>query len=423
LYPLKVSVFFSQFIHFFKRVIHKAHFHEPPLWLIALVAGLPIFSETMYTPALPHIAKALQVSETWVEYTLSLYFFGTALGTLFWGHFSDYYGRRPALLLGFACYVGGCFLCLKSTHITMLLGARFLQALGGSVGTVLGQAISHDVFRGRRRGQVFSVIGSIISLSTAIGPMVGGFLDQVYGWRMIFLVLMLWGFVLVITLFFKMPETHHIEKRKLPPTWRILKKMLQDPKVLTCGAIIGGANGLIFSFNAEGPFYLINILGLTPLTYGYCFTAFALTGALGNYVSKYLHNTFETSKILKHGIVIMTMGAVMFACITMILWLTGAQKGYYIAFTVISLCIIVFGRGLSMANCLSLGLEDYVKTAGVATSLFVCFYYILISGFTTVMAVLHNGTLLPMPLYFFSLTLMLLIISRFTPPAQSSEEN
>ena len=57
----------------------------PALWLIVLIVGLPQLSETVYTPSLPDIAHALRTSEAMVEYTLTIYLFGFALGTLFWG--------------------------------------------------------------------------------------------------------------------------------------------------------------------------------------------------------------------------------------------------------------------------------------------------------------------------------------------------
>lgn len=56
---------------------------QPALWLITLIAGLPQLSETVYTPSLPEIAKALMASESMVEYTLTIYLFGFAFGALF----------------------------------------------------------------------------------------------------------------------------------------------------------------------------------------------------------------------------------------------------------------------------------------------------------------------------------------------------
>ena len=57
----------------------------PSLWLLFLLVGFPQFSETVYAPALPNIAHILQTSNHLVQWTLSLYFIGFALGVFFWG--------------------------------------------------------------------------------------------------------------------------------------------------------------------------------------------------------------------------------------------------------------------------------------------------------------------------------------------------
>ena len=72
----------------------------PGLWLIVLLVGLPQLSETVYTPSLPEIAYAMKASESMVEYTLTIYLFGFAIGTLFFGKISDRFGRKPCLLAG-----------------------------------------------------------------------------------------------------------------------------------------------------------------------------------------------------------------------------------------------------------------------------------------------------------------------------------
>ena len=75
----------------------------PAIWLIVLIVGLPQLSETIYTPPLPDIARALQTSESMAEYTLTIFLFGFAICILFWGRLSDKVGRKP-------CVFGGVFI-------------------------------------------------------------------------------------------------------------------------------------------------------------------------------------------------------------------------------------------------------------------------------------------------------------------------
>ncbi|XVN42425.1 MAG: MFS transporter [Candidatus Rickettsia vulgarisii] len=111
-------------------------------WLIVLIVGLPQFSETVYTPSLPDIAHALHTSESMVEYTLTIYLFGFALGTLFWGKISDQFGRKICVISGIIIFILGCLGCYLGNTIEALSISR----LGGSVGSVLGQAISRNAF-------------------------------------------------------------------------------------------------------------------------------------------------------------------------------------------------------------------------------------------------------------------------------------
>ena len=400
----------------FKRLFHGIRpAGMPPIWIIALVAGFPIFSETMYTPALPHIARSLAVPASWVEYTLSIYFFGTAFGVIFWGRLSDRLGRRPILMAGFAIYIVSCLMCFLANNITALLMARVLQSLGGSVGVVLGQTIAHDVFTGQKRGETFSAVGSILSLAPAAGPLIGGIIDQYYGWQPIFIALMIWGFLTACLVFYYLPETRDRSQRTTTPLKPLMTRMIRDRKVIVCALTVGLSNGLLFSYNAEGPFYLIDMLGLTPFWYGAGFAGLALTGALGSHLSRRMHNRRASPEILKIGQATMFLGTFIFLMGTLLFMNWSTSRWAYIVLTLTTMLIIALGRGLTVANSLSLGLEGYSHVAGTASSLFVFSYYTVIASITTLMGKLHNGTLIPMPTYFFVLGILLLIARTFVP--------
>ena len=119
----------------------------PPIWLIIIIVGLPQLSETVYTPSLPEIAGALKTSPAMVEHTLTIYLFSFAIGTLFWGWLSDRLGRKPCVMMGLCVFICGCVGCYVSLSIEALMLSRFIQAFGGSIGSVLGQAIWRDAYK------------------------------------------------------------------------------------------------------------------------------------------------------------------------------------------------------------------------------------------------------------------------------------
>lgn len=122
--------------------------------------------------------------------------------------------------------------------------SRFIQAFGGSAGSVLGQAVARDAFRGVERGKVYSTVSGALSFSPAIGPFVGGVVDQTFGWPAIFLVLMMAGILVIISVTFKLPETH-LDRTTSASLWEMCWILLKDTRVVGYSVLIAAVNGLL----------------------------------------------------------------------------------------------------------------------------------------------------------------------------------
>jgi MFS transporter, DHA1 family, multidrug resistance protein len=389
------------------------HVLLPAIWLIVLIVGLPQLSETVYTPSLPNIAHALSTSEAMVEYTLTIYLFGFALGTLFWGKVSDKLGRKPCIIAGLLVFIIGCISCYFSNSIEMLMISRLGQAFGGSIGSVLGQAICRDAFHGPALGRVYSATGSALALFPALGPLFGGFIAEIFGWRNIFIFLTIFALIVTILVSVRLPETHPHASRKHVSIWNIAMQLMLDKKVVGFGLIVAGCNGILFSYFAEGAFYLINGLGLSPSHYGLNFTFIAIATMLGGIVSKRLQNKHSSKEIMSYGLFIIAFATTIFSCVALINHnLSDLPSHIMIATTILSQMGCTFGICMATSNALALALVNYKHAIGTASSLFGFFYYCLISLFTFFMGFLHDGTLLPMPLYFLSLSCFMMIVNR-----------
>lgn len=82
-----------------------------------------------------------------------------------------------------------------------------------------------------------------------------------------------------------------------------------------------------------------------------------------------------------------------------------------IAITLLIQAGLMAGQMLSTSNALAVALSDYKMCIGAASSIFGFYYYTIISMITLMMGFLHNGTLLPMPLFFLSIVIMMILVS------------
>ena len=125
--------------------------------------------ETIYSPALTHIADGFHVSAEVAAQTLSSYFFAFALGVVVWGRLCDVIGRRPAILFGLGIYLFTSIIAVFGDTFSLLLGARVIAAFGAAVGSVGTQTAIRDCFNGQELAQVFSLMGIAMAISPAVG--------------------------------------------------------------------------------------------------------------------------------------------------------------------------------------------------------------------------------------------------------------
>lgn len=382
---------------------------QPSLLLLICLVGFPQISETIFTPSLPEIAQSYQVSMNTAQLTLSIYFLAFAFGVFFWGYLSDIVGRRPAMIYGIVLYGIGSLLCYISQSIEFLLLARFVQAFGASTGSVTTQTILREAFSGNKRHELFAQISAALAFTPAVGPLIGGFVGNYYGFRIVFLTLVLMSLVLFFYTVKSLPETFDTSKREKVELLPIFVRFLKNPKVLTYGFLIGTINGILFSYYAEAPFIFIEKFGISASIYGFLGIVIAGASIIGALLSKKLLKTYQPERIILLGIKIMLLGSTLLLVSSYTDFLSK-----WIQFTaiLISVFITLLGTGTALPNCLSLALVDFKDVVGSAGAIFSLGYYLLVSLITFGMSHLHNGTLYMMPMYFIVLGLTMLLLTK-----------
>ncbi len=375
----------------------------PSLLLMIVLVAFPQISETIYTPSLPDIADALGVSNSSVQLTLSIYFIGFALGVFCWGWISDIIGRRPAMLGGLVFYGVGSALCFYADTISILIISRFIQAFGAATGSIITQTILRESVTGNKRHGMFAQISAVIAFTPAVGPLIGGWVDQALGFRAVFFVLVVMSIGLFIYAYARLPETTQPATRQRIAIWPVLKRIFASPTVLVYGLLIGGINGVLFSYYAEAPFIFIGHFQMTPGLYGFLGIIVALASILGAMISKRLIATHPPQQIIYIGCSVMLMGAFLL----MIVCTLPLPISMLAMSIMVTIFILLLGSGIALPNCLSLALVDFQDVIGTAGAIFSLGYYLLVSVITSGMSLLHNESLLTMPLYFLVLTIMM----------------
>jgi len=387
----------------------------PSILLLLFLIAFPQISETIYTPSLPTITRDLETSAFLVELSLSIYFVGFAIGVLFWGIFCDRVGRRVSMLYGLILYTLASIACYFSMRIELLLLFRVFQGMGAASGSVVTQTIMRDSFHGPKRSQLFSLIGAVLALSPALGPLIGGFAAEYWGWHANFAILIFMGIALTLYAMTSLPETkpQHLHQRSAHDFFVVAKKLLGDKRILSLALLIGCCNGIIFAFYAEGPFIFIDILGFSPSVYGLIGLVISAATIIGSLISHRANKKHEATSIIGAGLYIIGAGSALL-CL-------GAFLGLFVqatflsaaAWIVASLFIIFLGISLVIPNTLSIALVNYSHAAGTAGALFGLIYYLQITLFTALMSAIHNGSATPLCLLFFGLALTMRAVLPF----------
>ncbi|MEM6339010.1 MAG: multidrug effflux MFS transporter [Pseudomonadota bacterium] len=391
-----------------------------PLFILVLVIAIPQLSETIYVPALPAMSKYLGVSANIIELTLTTYLMGFGVGVFFWGSLSDIYGRKPMFIIGFIIYVLSCVFCYYAHSNEQLLLFRFIQAIGASVGSVLGQAVARDVIEPNNRGKVFSVISIVMAFAPAIGSLIGGFAVEYFNWQAVFKILIVIGLSTIFIIANKLPETKKftIEEKQsniFSNYYACFNKMRKDKKVLGFGFMVGGVNGILFGYFAEAPFYFIEVLGLSHRNFGLLSALICIPLLIGSTLSKIFHRRQQLyTTIIYKGIMLIVVSSILFFLFVNRQIISSAYmfQAITLSYAFVVMCIV--GIAMIIPNSLSHALEDYGEYAGTAASLFGAYYYCIIASMTLLMSILHNGELSQLPLFILIQGLSMFIVFNLT---------
>jgi DHA1 family bicyclomycin/chloramphenicol resistance-like MFS transporter len=251
--------------------------------LLASLSALGPFSIDTYLPSFHEIGEKLHATPLEVQQTLSAYLFSFALMTLWHGAISDRFGRRKVILVAVGLFAIASAGCMLATRIEHLWFWRAMQGITAGAGIVISRAIVRDLFDGAEAQKLMSQITMMFALAPAIAPVIGGWLQTLFGWRSVFAFLVLATGALWLACWKLMPETLPPDKRQsLRPTYLATTywKVMTSPAFLTACAALALNFAGFFLYILSAPVFLMTHLGVPETGFLWLFGP-AMAGLIG----------------------------------------------------------------------------------------------------------------------------------------------
>ncbi|MBO6782017.1 MAG: multidrug effflux MFS transporter [Alphaproteobacteria bacterium] len=263
----------------------------PPVAFLGVLAAISPLSLSIPVQSIPEIATSLATPYGAAQLVVSAFLFSFAISQLLVGPLSDKLGRRPVLYGGLLIYglasVGAAF----APNIELLITARVLQGAGGCAALVTSRAVVQDTHTGIEAARMMAFVAMLQSVAPAVGPILGGSIDALLGWRWIFGSLAIFAGLLALGTSIWLNETRPTTGGQADSWGTIFSRYA---RVLRSRLYIGytmaftfGTIGF-FGFLAVGPALLIGGKGFTPFDFSLALVVIASQFVTGAWVSSRL---------------------------------------------------------------------------------------------------------------------------------------
>ncbi|ARO29645.1 Bcr/CflA subfamily drug resistance transporter protein [Rhizobium sp. NXC14] len=351
------------------------------LLLMAPFDILASLAMDIYLPVVPTMPQALGTSPEVVQLTLSLYMLVLGVGQIVFGPISDIVGRRPVLIGGAALFALASCLLAGASSALLFVALRLLQAIGASAALVATFATVRDVYAERPESSViYSLLGSLLSLVPAFGPVVGAVIADHYGWRAIFLVIGLLSIIATLNAIRRWHETRPVTSATTIAIGPILASF--PFWIYTTG--FSAAMGAFFVFFSTAPRILIDRAGFSGISFSFIFASVALVMIVTARLAKRFITRWGIAGSLARGMALLLVGAVMLAMGEMFL-----QEP--LVRLILPMWIIAIGIVFATAVTANGALAAFGNSAGTAVALYFCVESLLVGAAGTLFVILLDG--------------------------------
>lgn len=333
----------------------------PHVLTLVLLAGIPALSMNIFLPSLPRMTEYFATDYRLMQLSVSLYLGVNAVLQILIGPISDRFGRRPVLLAAAAIFVLATIGTLLATTIEMFLVFRMGQA-AIVAGMVLSRAVIRDMVPAEQAASLIGYVTMGMSIIPMLGPVIGGTLDQAFGWQANFVLLLLAGIFLFALIWKDLGETATLRDASLMTQIREYPELLASRRFWGYCLVSTFTTATFFAYLGGAPFVGTQVFHMEPQRLGLYFGAPAVGYALGNYLAGRYSMRLGINRMILLGTLATTLGLM----VLLVLVLAGISTPE-VFFGLVS--TIGFGNGVALPNATAGMLSVRPHLAGTASGL------------------------------------------------------
>ncbi len=271
--------------------------------LLSLTASFSLgqVASTIYVPSIPAIARELHTTVAHVQFTFVGYLLAYAVSMLVLGPLSDSIGRRRTLLWGLGLSMASSLACAAAPTVAVLIAAQVLQGVGACAGMVVGRALTREIWGAEASAQVIAGRSMAATLMQAFAPVLGGYVQAWFGWRMNFIVVAALAGLAIALVILAVPAAAATARTKAVGVFDGYRRLITMPQFIGYALAGAGAHAGFHIFAAGAPAVLIGTFGVTPEQYGYYASLPPLGFVVGSFVAKRLTARLGINSVIALG--------------------------------------------------------------------------------------------------------------------------
>jgi DHA1 family bicyclomycin/chloramphenicol resistance-like MFS transporter len=270
----------------------------------------------IFLPSLPGMADYYGVSYGLMQQSVPLYLALSAALQIVIGPISDRFGRRKVLIGALVLFLIATLGTLLAPTAGLFLFFRMAQAVIAS-GMVLSRAIVRDMVADEEAASMIGYVTMGMSLVPMIGPVIGGMLDDAYGWKANFALLLGLGAAVLALVWADLGETATLRRTSLMEQVRTYPKLLTSRRYWGYTLAAAFASGCFFAYLGGAPYVGDKIFHLTSTHVGTLFALTAIGYAAGNFVAGRFSVRVGMNRMVLLGTLVTSFGLGLLALLTL----------------------------------------------------------------------------------------------------------